>query len=188
MNCKMKNIAIAMFAALIIVLSTVSVHIALAHNSKFTKMFSNSGNNQETKQDCGNSCTLTSSNTITFGSSGSTTPSPSPTPTSLTLEGQHEGGNDELVGSLETNTGSRVAGATITFTGVDSITRQDIPISEIIGPIDTTTASNGFYQVVLSANMSQELTQNFLTITAHYAGSTAFAASDSINILPPPFA
>jgi hypothetical protein len=88
---------------------------------------------------------------------------------------------------LKTNTGSPVAGATITFTGVDIHTRQDLPISEIIGPIDAVTASGGFYQVVLSANMSQELTSNFLTITTHYAGSAAFAASDSNNIPPPPF-
>jgi hypothetical protein len=82
-----KNIAITTFAALIVVLSMTSGHIALAYNNKISRDFSNSGNNQETQQECGNSCTVTSSNTITFGSSGSTTPSPSPspTPTSLTL-------------------------------------------------------------------------------------------------------
>jgi hypothetical protein len=97
MNYKMKNIAIATFAALILVLSTASGHIALGNNSKFTKMFSNSGNNQETEQECGNSCTVTSSNTITFSSSGSTTPSP--TPTSLTLGGllNPDTGNNVLV-------------------------------------------------------------------------------------------
>jgi hypothetical protein len=88
---------------------------------------------------------------------------------------------------LITSTGSPVAGATITFTGEDIDSGQNIPISEIIGPIDAVTDSNGFYQAVLSAKMSLELESNFLTITAHYAGSAAFAASESSNINPPPF-
>lgn len=75
--------AVATFAALLLVLSTamiVSGHIALAYNNKFTMMFSNTGNNQERQQECGNSCTVTSSNTISYGSSGLTTPSPYPSP------------------------------------------------------------------------------------------------------------
>jgi hypothetical protein len=67
--------AVATFAALLLVLSTamiVSGHITLAYNNKFTMVFSNTGN----KQECGNSCTVTSF----FSSSGLTTPSPSPSP------------------------------------------------------------------------------------------------------------
>jgi len=93
MNHKMR-FAVATFAALLLVLSTamiVSGHIALANNSKFTMVFSNTGNNQERRQECGNFCT---SNNNRYGSSGLTTPTPSaipfetpfatPTPTTAT--------------------------------------------------------------------------------------------------------
>ncbi|MGA9154557.1 MAG: hypothetical protein WBZ36_28565 [Candidatus Nitrosopolaris sp.] len=71
MNHKMR-FAVAASAALLLVLSTTIIgsgHIALAYNNKFTRVFSNSGNNQETQQECGNSCTVTSSNTISSGPS-----------------------------------------------------------------------------------------------------------------------
>ena len=80
--------AVATFAALLLVLSTamiVSGHIALAYNNKFTMVFSNTGNNQERQQECGNSWTVTSSNTISYGSSGLTTPSPSPSPSPFAI-------------------------------------------------------------------------------------------------------
>src|SRR5215469_9852952 len=56
----------------------LSGHIALAYNSKFTMVFSNTGNNQERQQECGDFCT---SNNNRYGSSGLTTSKPSPTPT-----------------------------------------------------------------------------------------------------------
>ena len=67
-----------------------------------------------------------SSNTISSGCSGLITPtptnvkSPSPTPTILTLglgPADDYTASCELTGTLETNTHSPVAGATITFTG-----------------------------------------------------------------------
>jgi len=73
--------AIAALAGILIV-STPALISALAYNHKFTRDFSNSGNNQEIQQDCGNSCTDTSSNTIT---SGLTTPSPSPSPGNVSI-------------------------------------------------------------------------------------------------------
>ena len=88
MNHKMR-FAVATFVALLLVLSTamiVSGHIALAYNNKFTMVFSNTGNNLERQQECGNSCTVTSSNTIGHGSSGLTTPSPSPSPFATPFE------------------------------------------------------------------------------------------------------
>src|SRR5215467_4745135 len=77
MNHKMR-FAVATFAALLVLCTAtiVSGHIALAYNNKFTMVFSNSGNNQERQQECGNSCTVTSSNNISYDSSGLTTPSP----------------------------------------------------------------------------------------------------------------
>jgi len=189
MNHKMKNIAIATFAVLIVLLTTAGGHIALTHNSKFTKMFSNSGNNQETQQECGNSCTQTSSNTITFGSSGLTTPSPSPspTPTSLVLFSAalspsaclEEGAT--LCGFLETNTHSPVAGANITFTGFNPDTGKTYPIYFGVStfPKDVVTSNGGYYQVQLSEQEIRDVIGSFNTITAHYAGSAAFGASDS---------
>jgi hypothetical protein len=189
MNYKLKNVAIATFAAVLVVLSMTSGHVAFAYNSKFTEMFSNSGNNQETRQDCGNFCTVTSSNTITSGSSGLTTPSPSPTPTSLLLLGGFDCLGDQVVGldgSLETNTHSPVAGATITFTGFNRDAGQTIPIHLAFPafPMDVVTNSDGCYQVQLTSQDSQLLGTSFSNITAHYAGSAAFGASDSNTITP----
>src|SRR5215469_4519121 len=76
MNHKMINIAIATFAALIVMLSITSGHIALASSRNIL------ANNIQ--QSCGNSCSVTSSNTINYGSSGLTTPSPFATPTPTT--------------------------------------------------------------------------------------------------------
>src|SRR5215831_17802658 len=71
MDHKMTNIAIATFAVLIVVLSITSGQ-ALADSRNIL------ANNIQ--QNCGNSCSVTSSNTINYGSSGLTTPSPSPSP------------------------------------------------------------------------------------------------------------
>jgi len=190
----MKSIATATFATLIVLLTTASGHIALAHNSEFTKMVSNSGNNQETQQECGNSCTVTSSNTITFGASGLTTPSPSPTPTSLILFGAALDpgaclgtvANTILCGYLKTNTNSPVAGANISFTGFNIDAGKTIPIWEAVPafPKNVVTNNAGYYQVQLSEQDTRVLIDSFPnTITAHYAGSTAFGASDS-NAFP----
>lgn len=76
----MRGITFATFVVLLLVTSGMigNEHIALAHSSKVIGTFTNSGNNQETQQSCGNSCTMSSSNVITQGAA-STTPSPSPT-------------------------------------------------------------------------------------------------------------
>ena len=166
-----------------------SGHVVLAHNDKYTRDFSNSGNNQEIQQGCGNSCTQSSSNTITFGSSGLTTPSPSLTPTSLTLIGGFDCLGDEVTGldgSLETNTHSPVAGATITFTGFNIDAGQTIPIHLAIStfPMDAVTNGDGCYQVQLSGQTAGLLESSFSNITAHYAGSAAFGASNSNTITP----
>ena len=83
----MRAITFATFATLLLVTSGMigSGHIALAHNSKDIGMFSNSGNNQETQQSCGNSCTVSSSNVITQGAASTTTPSPNNMATVLNL-------------------------------------------------------------------------------------------------------
>jgi len=192
-------LAVAAIAA--VLSSTVAIgseHIALAYNNKFTRDFSNSGNNQEIQQDCGNSCTETSSNTISSGSSGLTTPSPSPTPTSLILFAAALTPNaclaqgNVLCGHLDTNTYSPVAGANITFTGFNVDQGKTIPIWEGVRtfPMDVATNNAGYYQVQLSGQEVAELMSSFNTITAHYAGSAAFGASDSntltTNELSPP--
>jgi hypothetical protein len=186
----MRDIGITTFVTLLVLSMTVgSGHVVLAHNDKYTRDFSNSGNNQEIQQGCGNSCTQSSSNTITFGSSGLTTPSPSPTPTSLTLIGGFDCLGDEVTGLdgyLETNTHSPVAGATITFTGFNLDAGQTIPIHVAIStfPMDAVTNADGCYQVQLSGQTAELLESSFSNITAHYAGSAAFGASNSNTITP----
>ncbi len=183
MNHKMR-FAIATFAALLLlVLSTAIIgsgsgHIALAYNNKFIGDFSNSGNNQETQQDCGNSCTQTSSNTInpSSGSSGLTTTSPSPssspTPTTLTLsisEYQNTQ-NKEFGGTLTTDNGSAIVGATITF-----ICYYFDENLHMIPDLTAVTNQFGDYHVIGSVMALAPYT----SARAHYAGSSAFAASDS---------
>jgi hypothetical protein len=63
---------------------------------------------------------------------------------------------------------------------------KTIPIWEGVRtfPMDVVTNNNGYYQVQLSDQDTRELIDSFPnTITAHYAGSAAFGASDS-NALP----
>jgi hypothetical protein len=117
MNHKMKNIAVAMFAALLLVLSTaiiVSGHIVLADGR----------NSQEIQQTCGTSCTA--SNVIT----GSRLMSPSPQTlpslgalnfTRLTLTVEIERPDVDIffifTGKLiDINTGAGIGRATIKFT------------------------------------------------------------------------
>ena len=185
----MRSIGITVFATLLVLGTGIiaSGHVVLAHNNKYTRDFTNSGNNQEIQQDCGNSCTVTSSNTISSGSSGLTTPSPSPTPTSLVLfaagltPGACLGEGATLCGFLETKTHSPVAGANITFTGFNPDTGKTFPIYFGVStfPKDVVTSNGGYYQVQLSEQEIRNVIGSFNTITAHYAGSAAFGASDS---------
>jgi hypothetical protein len=116
-----------------------------------------------------------------------TTPSPSPTPTSLLLIGAQDCLGDQVTrldGFLRTNTLSPVAGATITFTGFNLDAGQTIPIHVAIStfPMDAVTNVHGCYQVQLSDQTAELLLTSFSNITAHYAGSAAFGASDSNTI------
>jgi hypothetical protein len=148
-----------------------SGHIVLARN------FSNSGNYLVNDQKCtaGNSCYLSSSNTVSSGSSGLTSPSPTPTPTTLTVEVIP---NEPITGTLRTDTGSAVVGATITFTQVDPI-GNTTPVATN-GPV--VTNNNGNYQAFPTVMLNTGF-----NITAHYAGAppvNALAASSASNIIP----
>ena len=182
--------AVATSSILLVLSITIigSGHIALAYNHKFTRDFSNSGNNQEIQQDCGNFCTETSSNIISSGSSGLTSPSPTPTPTALTLALQPDSGclNDTpngvctATGFLRTNTGP-VARANITFTGTAQLVGGgSIPIANFI-PSVLTDRDGNYAVAVPSGDVKPGELQSF-SITAHYAGSTTFAASDSPTV------
>lgn len=125
---------------------------------------------------------MTSANTITSGSSGLTTPSPSPSPspTTLTLNIQPQGSSAyQLSGTLMTNTGSPVAGGTITFT-VTNAGGEGIPIAI---PSQVTDGFGGYSFEFISLPRDG-------FVTAHYAGaapSPANAASDSEStFIPPP--
>jgi hypothetical protein len=201
MNHKMRSIAtkkhktsttlVAIASLTAVLLSTVAIesgHVALAYNIKFTRVFSNSGNNQETQQECGNSCTVTSSNAITSGSSGLTTPSPSPSPTPTVLTLSILGG--VMSGTLRTDTGSRIPAATITFTGQLGLSNMSIPLTENGKsdgtPVTARTDINGNYQTFVFAYDRMVLLE-FSPITAHYAGAAAsagFAASNSQSTRP----
>jgi hypothetical protein len=151
-----------------------SEHIALARN------FSNSGNYLVNDQNCtaGNSCNLSSSNTVTSGSSGLTSPPPStaPTPTTLTVSAMFLIPNDpnspiELQGTLRTDTGP-VAGATITFTAA-ALDGNTIPITT---ETPAETDNDGNYQTEVASPPSAQLVG--ATVTAHYTGiSISLAAS-----------
>jgi len=169
----MRVITIATFAiAVLLVISAIigSGHVVFA-------MFSNSGNNQETQQWCGNSCNVSSSNMITTGSSGGglTSPSPTPTPTTLTLR-IGVPGLAILSVFLTTNAGQGIGGATVTFTAKDS-GGNVVPFNDIHGnPLTAKTDSTGEYQASPNVN---DLAGAF-TITAHYAGQPPqLAPSDS---------
>ena len=165
----MKHIAIPTFIVLLVSVVIIgSGHSALAYNNQFTTDFSNSGNNEQTQQDCGNSCTVASSNAIS--GSGVTltptlfpTPSPSPnrvlTHSSLTLSVTPAlQGGVTLAGRLTTK-GSGVSGATITFTGRDQF-GDDANLKPT-----AVTDSNGNYRITLSGSSS-----NFIAVAAQFAG------------------
>ena len=170
----MRNIVITTFVTLLVLGTAIigSGHVVSAYNNKYMRDFTNSGNNQEIQQGCGNSCTQTSSNTINPGSSGLTSPTPSPSSvaTSLTLNiGQNQNdANYVLSGTLKTMNGTPIAGATITFEGF--FAGAQIPISGVSAVTDET----GNYKT----EASPEAIGVDMSILAHYAGM-GFAASDS---------
>ena len=150
-----------------VLLSTV----AIGSTSASSKVFSNSGNNIITKQNCiaDGSCNLTSSNVITQQPS-STTPSPSPSPcasdvgglTILTLAVAPP----LLSGSLTcVSTPTVISGATITFTGTG------VPRNLV-----ATTHSGGEYFV---DSFDPPTTPGTYTVQAHFAGSTGLQPSTS---------
>ncbi len=178
----MKHIAIPTYiVSLVSVVILGSGHNALAYNDQFTRDFSNSGNNQ---QDCGNSCTVTSSNAIS-GSGVTLTPtlipSPSPSPSpnrvlthsSLTLSVTPAlQGGVTLAGRLTTN-GSEVSGATITFTGRDQFGDE-----ANLKPT-AVTDSNGNYRITLSGGSS-----DFIAVAAQFAGEGIGASQSGDKSVP----
>jgi len=164
----MRNIGITTFVLLMLGTAIIgSGHLALARNDN-TRDFTNSGNYLVNDQNCtaGNSCNLTSSNTITSGSSGLT--SPPPTPTTLTLV--YVPVNNILTGTLTfTDTGSGIARATITFTQQN----DGAPAA----PVETDI--NGNYNAFPSVPL-----KSGDTITAHYAGAPPVAASSGSSTVP----
>ncbi|HYA82796.1 MAG TPA: hypothetical protein VEH06_05020 [Candidatus Bathyarchaeia archaeon] len=180
----MKHIAIPTF--IILLVSVVIIgngHTALAYNNQFTRNFSDSENNQN---DCGNSCTVTSSNAIS-GSGVTLTPTLIPTPTqslssspnrilthsSLTLSVTPAlSGAVTLAGRLTSN-GSGVNGATITFTGRDQF-GDDANLKPA-----TLTDSNGNYRITLSGGSS-----NFIAVAAQFAGEGIGASQSGDKSVP----
>jgi hypothetical protein len=175
----MRNIGIPTFVTLLMLGTAIigSGHVVLARN------FSNSGNYLVNDQNCtaGNSCNLSSSNTVS-GSSGLTSPSPTPTPTPTTLTlfvAPAEPGAPALQfsGTLRTGAGP-VVGATITFT-------QSLPGENHSTPVATdgpaVTDNNGNYRVLPTQNIEDN------NITANYAGAppvNALAASSASAFAP----
>jgi hypothetical protein len=170
----MKGITIAMFAVLLVSTAILgSGHAAFAYNSKSTRVFSTSGNSQETQKDCGSSCAVSWKTTHrSSGNVGSLTRTPTPTATvtSLTLEFLKRDG--ALTGTLKTDTGSPVVGATITFTGTQD--GNVMPVITRTGqPVKAVTNDNGVYIVNVIGGIP------FDSVTAHYAGTSEYAVSDS---------
>jgi hypothetical protein len=91
-----------------------------------------------------------------------TSPSPTPTPTSLTVLVDS---GPSIIGTLKIVGGSGIVGATITFTQVDD--GHTIPVTT---PVPTVTDGEGNYQA-FPTDLNGD------TVTAHYAGQVALAAS-----------
>jgi hypothetical protein len=181
----MKHITIPTIIVLLVSVVIIgSGHAALAYNHQFTRDFFNSGNNQQKRQDCGNSCTDTSSNVIS-GSGVTLTPTLIPTPTpsqspnrvlthsSLTLSVTPAlQGGVTLAGRLTSN-GSGVSGATITFTGRDQF-GDDANLQPT-----AVTDSNGNYRITLSGGSS-----NFIAVAAQFAGEGIGASQSCDKSVP----
>jgi hypothetical protein len=121
-------------------------------------------------QTLGGNTGMTSSNTISSDSSGLMTQAPNPTTLTLSLDKDFRG-FCTLSGTLKTDTGPAVAGATITFTGQvkpDKTTHiRETAVTNLAGDYSTTT-----------------FCKHLTSITARYAGAPAIqipanAASDS---------
>ena len=162
----MRAITFATFATLLLVTSGMigSGHIALAHNSKDMGMFSNSGNNQDTQQSCGNSCTVSSSNVITQGAASTTTPSPNNMATVLNLIVRNVTKTDVSVVailSFQSNgdpvTATSQSGITITFTGTG------------VPPNLAPTVQTG-NEAVFFVTFKPPTTSGTYTVQAHFAG------------------
>jgi hypothetical protein len=181
----MKHMAIPTFIVLLVsVVIMGHGYTALAYNNQFTRDFSDSGNNQQTHQDCVNSCTVTSSNAIS-GSGVALTPTLIPTPSpsssqnrvlthsSLTLSVTPAlPGGITLAGRLTTN-GSGVSGATITFTG-----RDQFGDNTNLKPT-AVTDSNGNYRIALSGAST-----NFIAVAAQFAGAGIGASQSGDKFVP----
>lgn len=175
----MKDITIPTLIVLLVgVVIVATGHAALAYNNQFTRDFSNRNN----QLDCGNSCTIPSSNAIS-GSGVTLTPTLIPTPTpspnrvlthsSLTLSVTPAlSGGVTLAGRLTTN-GSGVSGATITFTG-----RNQFGDNAILQPT-AVTDSNGNYRTTLSGASS-----NFIAVAAQFAGVGIGASQSGDKSVP----
>jgi len=158
----MRNIGITTFVTLLLGTAIIgNGHVVLAH----TRDFSNSGNYLVNDQNCtaGNSCNLSSSNTVT-GSSGGGLTSPTPTPTTLSLNvnlvDPENAGNGDLTGHLGQANGPQTGRATITFTGV--MQGKNMPVGQ------TTTDQFGNYLLSVSSDTLLE----FSSFTAN-AGAPA---------------
>ena len=174
----MKDITIPTLIVLLVGVVIVATGHALAYKNQFTRDFSNRNN----QLDCGNSCTIPSSNAIS-GSGVTLTPTLIPTPTlspnrvlthsSLTLSVTPAlSGGVTLAGRLTTN-GSGVSGATITFTG-----RDQFGDNANLQPT-AVTDSNGNYRITLS-----DATSNFIAVAAQFAGEGIGASQSGDKSVP----
>jgi hypothetical protein len=177
----MRNIGITTFVTLLMLGTAIigSGHVVLARN------FSNSGNYLVNDQNCtAGTCNLSSSNTVTSGSSGLTSPPPS-TPSVLTLfivpATGAPPGLDEISGSLRA-AGSPVAGATITFTVTNpGGTTSPLNLGSVV------TDLNGNYGPIPVNTTSPDTPISGSQVTAHYAGAppvNAIAASSASSFAP----
>jgi hypothetical protein len=155
---------LALASLVTVLLSTV----VIGSTSASSKVFSNSGTNIKTVQNCtaGDSCTLSSSNVITQ-QPGSTTPSPSLCQAGGTLLSLSVVGNNLLTGSLVCDTETfAISGATITFTGTGVPHNPNFV---------ATTANDGQYFM----SFSPPTTSGTYTVQAHFAGLPGLNPSDS---------
>jgi hypothetical protein len=166
-------LAVAAIAA--VLSSTVAIgsgHIALAYTNKFTRVFSNSGNNQETYQDCGNSCTVISSNIISRGSMvpsvGTTSPTLSTIPAvpTLTVSGNYSNGIVTVAGRLyDERRNLGLGGQTLTVTITYFATTQPTTDTQT-----TMTDSNGDYVVSFPPIPVPPIPGTVISVTAEYGG------------------
>jgi hypothetical protein len=191
-------LAIAILAAVTVLIISISenAHNSFAYNIKSTKAFSNSGNNQETYQDCGNPCVVSSSNVISRGSVVPTVGITSPTlpmipavPT-LTVSGNYSNGIVTVAGRLyDEGRNLALAGQTLTVT-IDYIpqdTKQSTTDTQT-----TMTDSNGDYVVSFPPITVPPFPGTVITVTAEYGsgliiGNIVYVEITNANVIPGPF-